>query len=248
MTLFPRVVYRLLAIAGVTLVGFMPLAHAFSAQAAELEGTVVPIDSPAVHASSYSQASAAPAPLPAEAAPSSAAPPVAPEPPHHPQHGDWERELEAGLKGAFGGHRENDYEDAIQTAVLIPLFAVIFIFGGPIFLICYLISKRYHYRQLRQQNINNNIDKLLAAGRDIPVELLRGDEPKGADDNGNRSKGIRNICLGAGWFLFLTIMVGFDIGSLAFIWIALGVSQVLIWYLNQPKAGQPLAPQVEQQD
>ena len=64
----------------------------------------------------------------------------------------------------------------------------------------------------------------------------------------NRSKGIRNICLGAGWAIFLTILAGIDIGAIGFIWIALGISQVLIWYLNQPKAGQPLAPQVEQQD
>lgn len=243
MTLFPRIVQRLLGVTGLAIIGCLPLAHAFSAEAAELEGTLVPLESAEVQAPSFDNSGAV-----AEPAPYAPPPPSLSEPPPPPHHGDWERDLEAKLKGAFGGHRENDYEDAIQTAVLIPLFAVIFIFGGPIFLICYLISKRYHYRQLRQQNINANIDKLLAAGRDIPVELLRGDEPKGADDNGNRSKGIRNICLGTGWFLFLTIMVGFDIGSLAFIWIALGVSQVLIWYLNQPSAGQPLAQQVEQQD
>ncbi len=245
MTLFPRVLQRLLGVTGLAIIGCLPLAHAFSAEAAELEGTLVPVESAEVQA----PASQPSEPLSAaDSAPYVPPPPAVFEPPRAPHHGDWGRELEQGLKGAFGGHRENDYEDAIQTAVLIPLFAVIFIFGGPIFLICYLISKRYHYRQLRQQSINNNIDKLLAAGRDIPVELLRGDEPKGADDNGNRSKGIRNICLGTGWFLFLTILVGFDIGAIGFIWIALGVSQVLIWYLNQPKAGQPLAPQVEQQD
>lgn len=253
MTLLPRFYRHLLGALGLALIGCLPLAHAISAQAAELEGTPVPIESADTGAAdAIAPASSAAAPD-AQPAPIAAPAPIASpahEPPDHHRHGDWEREFEMGLKHAFGeGHDdEANYKGAFELAMLIPILAVIFIFGGPIFLVALLIVQRYRARAVRQQSINSNIDKLLAAGRDIPVELLRGDEPKGADDNSNRSKGIRNICLGAGWAIFLTILAGIDIGAIGFIWIALGISQVLIWYLNQPKAGQPLAPQVEQQD
>lgn len=253
MTLLPRVSRHLLGALGLAFIGCLPLAYGISPQAAELEGTSVPIESTDTGVA-HSTTSASSVNVPdAPPAPITAVPPVAsptPEPFDHHRHGDWEREFEMGLKHAFGdGHGdEADYKDAFELAILVPIFAVIFIFGGPIFLVALLIVQRYRARAVRQQSINSNIDKLLAAGRDIPVELLRGDEPKGADDNSNRSKGIRNICLGAGWAIFLTILAGIDIGAIGFIWIALGISQVLIWHLNQPKAGQPLAPQVEQQD
>jgi Flp pilus assembly protein TadB len=107
-----------------------------------------------------------------------------------------------------------------------------------------------HYRDKarRQQDINANIDKLLAAGRDIPVELLRGDEPRSASDTGDLSKGIRNLFLGIGLLIFLTALVGFDIGAVGFILIALGCSQTLVWYLNKPKAGSVTEQQAGQQD
>lgn len=253
MTLFPRFSRHLVGALGLAFIGCLPLAYAISAQAAELEGTPVPIESTdTVVTDSIAPASntRAPGEPSAPIEPSVPSVPPAPEKPDHHRHGDWEREFEMGLKQAFGDGHDNEanYKGAFELAMLIPILAVTFIFGGPIFLICFLIAKRYNYRQLRQQSINTNIDKLLASGRDIPVELLRGDEPKGADDNSSRSKGIRNVCLGAGWAIFLTILAGIDIGAIGFIWIALGISQLLIWYLNQPKAGQPLAPQVEQQD
>lgn len=80
--------------------------------------------------------------------------------------------------------------------------------------------------------MNANIDKLLAAGRDIPVELLRGDDPRQSDEGGNRNKGVRNLLLGIGGLIFLTIFLGIKIGSIGFIWIALGLSQLIIWKLN----------------
>lgn len=151
------------------------------------------------------------------------------------EHHDWQRDLDKGLQEAFG--KPNFDEEDIGLALLIPLFAIVFIFGGPIFLLAFLLVLRYRSKARRQQEINNNIDKLLAAGRDIPVELLRGDEPKSAGETGDLSRGIRNLFLGIGLLIFLTALVGFDIGSVGFIWIAFGCSQTLIWYLNKPKAG-----------
>lgn len=166
----------------------------------------------------------------------------------HEQHrrdGDnWQRELDRGLQEAFG-EAEFDAGD-LSVAILIPILAITFIFGGPIFLVCFLMLHHYRNKARRQQDINTNIDKLLAAGRDIPVELLRGDEPRAASDNGDLSRGIRSLFLGIGLLIFLTALMGFDIGAVGFILIGLGLSHILIWYLNKPKAG--AEPQAGQQD
>lgn len=157
-------------------------------------------------------------------------------------HQNWEHNWEKNLNEVFEGKHNGDSD--FNPALLIPLFAILFIFGGPIILMILLLVFFFGSKRRRQRDINNNIDKLLAAGRDIPVELLRGDEPKTADDTGNQAKGIRNICLGSGWLVFLTIAFDIEIGAVGFIWIALGLSQVLIWYLNKPK----VTEQAGQQD
>lgn len=165
---------------------------------------------------------------------------------------NWQRELEKNLSQAFGGNNENnDDEEVTGMIALISIFGMftgIMILCSPLILIGFYLTLRYKARARRQQELNNNIDKLLAAGRDIPVEILRGDEPRAADDHGNLAKGIRNICLGTGWFVFLTIAVAVKVGSLGFIWIALGISQVLIWYLNKPAATTSTELQAGQQD
>ncbi len=154
---------------------------------------------------------------------------------------NWQRNLEKNLNQAFGGGNKEHNDDEEEITGMIALIAIFGMFTGimilcsPLILIGFYLTLRYKARARRQQELNNNIDKLLAAGRDIPVEILRGDEPKAADDHGNLAKGIRNVCLGTGWLVFLTIAVGIEIGAIGFIWIGLGVSQVLIWYLNKPR-------------
>jgi hypothetical protein len=215
MTLFFCLPRNLLSAIGFALVCAVPVAYA-----AELEGTTVTVDGTVPVQVQIGTVPAAPA------EPDSMSPEQPPKAPasddQHGEHNDqWQQ----------GSRQKNNGFDYSQ---LVPITAIIFIFGGPIFLLCFWLLQRYRAKARRQQDINTNIEKLLAAGRDIPIELLRGDEPKSDEPVGSRDKGIRNIFLGTGWLVFLTIMVGFDIGSAGFIWIALGASQVLIWYLNRP--------------
>lgn len=258
MTLFLSLPRRLMSTIGLALVCIFPVVYSLSAYAEELEGTQVSVDgSVPVQVQIETPAPVAPA------NPDVVAPEQAPQPPsaddherwkqdnerrmrdnerQKRDHQNWERDWEKNLSQAFGG----DHEDSgdFHPALLIPLFAIVFIFGGPVILLILILVFFFGAKRRRQQDINMNIDKLLAAGRDIPVELLRGDEPKHDEPVGSRDKGIRNIFLGTGWLVFLTIMVGFDIGSAGFIWIALGASQVLIWYLNRPN----VTEQAGQQD
>lgn len=253
MTLFSRLTRRLLGALGLALVCAIPATYALTAEAAELEGTVVTVEPvgeqgvepglPAEPVQPGISNTPPPPELMAEQARALKESERAMREAEHALHEqqNWSHEFDRGMQKAFE-------DDAVFNAgVLIPIFAVIFIFGGPIFLLAFWIAKRYSARSSRQQNLNQNIDKLLAAGRDIPVELLRGDDPIHEDDLGSRDKGIRNVFLGTGWLVFLTIMVGFDIGSAGFIWIALGASQVLIWYLNNPK-NKPVDDQAAPQD
>ncbi len=255
MTFLPAFPRRLMRAFGLALVCTFPLAYSLAAYAAELEGTTVTVDS-SVPGQVQIEAPIAPS------NPDVIAPEQAPQPPSAEDHErwkqdnerwvrdnerqmrdhqNWEHDWEKNLSQAFGGdHDEGDF----HPALLIPIFAILFIFGGPILLLILILVFFFGAKRRRQQDINMNIDKLLAAGRDIPVELLRGDDPKSDEPVGSRDKGIRNIFLGTGWLVFLTIMVGFDIGSAGFIWIALGVSQVVIWYLNRPN----VTEQAGQQD
>jgi len=241
---FPRRLIEVLCLA---------LACAFQAAfAAELEGTPVPVDQAVPIHAPIEVPVEAPMPL-ASDSPDAAEPAPPPQPPSADDHDHWQKDherqmrdherqmrdqqnwqndLEKNLNQAFGG--DHDDEGSFHPALLIPIFAILFIFGGPILLLVLILVFFFGAKRRRQQDINMNIDKLLAAGRDIPIELLRGDDPKNDEPMGSRDKGIRNIFLGTGWLVFLTIMVGFDIGSAGFIWIALGASQVLIWYLNRP--------------
>lgn len=140
---------------------------------------------------------------------------------------NWHRELDHGMHKAFAD------DEIFNSGVLIPMLAILFLFGGPILILILMLIFFFGAKRRRQRDINMNIDKLLAAGRDIPVELLRGDEPLSADAGSNLNQGIKNICVGTGLLIFLTIFMGIKVGSVAFILIGLGVSRVLVWKLEQ---------------
>lgn len=45
-------------------------------------------------------------------------------------------------------------------------------------------------------------------------------------------KGLKNIGGGLGWLVCLTILAGIKVGSFGFIFIGLGISQLVIWKLS----------------
>lgn len=172
-----------------------------------------------------------------------------PEPPQAPDIDSPQDDIHQAMKEM----RENFHQDIgsgfdMTPELLIPIVAMALLFGGPVLLVIILAILHYRAKVRRQQNINANIDKLLAAGRDIPVELLLGEEPTSVkrsasgdvtvyrSDDGNMQKGVRNVGLGVGWLVFLTIAFGIKIGSFGFIFIGLGISQVVIWKLSGPSA------------
>jgi hypothetical protein len=138
--------------------------------------------------------------------------------------------------------------------VIIPVVAMLLLFGGPIVLLIVLAVLHYRAKARRQQHINMNIDKLLAEGKDIPLEMLLGEEAatkapvvragvvSAPRDDNTLQKGLRNIGLGTGWLLFLTIMFNIKIGSFGFIFIGLGISQLIIWKLSSANVNASVNP------
>src|SRR5690606_24319863 len=112
--------------------------------------------------------------------------------------------------------------------LLIPVLGIMFIFGGPILVLLVLIILYYRARTRRERLQSENIARLLEAGREVPVELLRGDEQE-VGGNQNLRKGMTNLGLGAGLFLCLTLLFSFSIGSIGFVFIGLGLAQLAVW-------------------
>lgn len=124
----------------------------------------------------------------------------------------------------------------VGLALLIPVLAILFIFGGPIFVLLVLIILYYRAKTRRERLQSENIARLLEAGREVPVELLRGDEQEGVRGNQSLRKGMTNLGLGIGLLLCLTLLDSFSTGSIGFIFIGLGLAQLAVWKLVDEKA------------
>jgi hypothetical protein len=200
-------------------------------------------------------------PMPSDA-PTQPEPPIAPElcaPNGVMQNTDEIRRAIDELRDSIHHDMPSDFGDLTNDPnVIIPVVAMSLLFGGPILLLMVLAFLHYRAKARRQQNINMNIDKLLAEGRDIPLEMLLGEEAAvmkpamparpgivlaAPRDDATMQKGVRNIGLGTGWLIFLTIMFDIEIGSFGFIFIGLGISQLVIWKLSSASAS--VSPKVE---
>lgn len=124
------------------------------------------------------------------------------------------------------------------AGILIPILAISLIFGGPVVLVIVLAILHYRAKARRERMQSDNIARLIEAGRDIPAELLRGDEPVGVNGQDNLRKGVKNIGVGTGLLIFLTLLIDIGIGAVGFIFIGLGVSQLVVWKLADRKAVQ----------
>lgn len=195
-----------------------------------------------------------PVPIPAESTPivTEITPPTTPTDPQSPSEEPtkmWQ-EFPHHVGENIQHHQWGEaHQDRFNPGEFVPLVTLILAIGGPLLLVGFIVSLRYRYRRQREQSINMNIDKLLAAGRDIPIELLRGDEPRSADhddaEDSSLNKGIKNICIGLGILIFLWFIADINVASIAFILIGLGVSRVIVWKIAQPNKTQvqPNQPQ-----
>ncbi|MFQ3353341.1 MAG: hypothetical protein ACI8WL_001692 [Polaribacter sp.] len=111
--------------------------------------------------------------------------------------------------------------------VLVSVVAILSTLGMPFIIIGLILF--YKHRKRRQRDLL--ISKFIDAGKDIPVEILQGSD--GSDEpQGNFQRGIMLTGIGIGLLLFLGILVGWDVASVALIPLFIGLARLLIWKLS----------------
>lgn len=146
---------------------------------------------------------------------------------------DVERTIAKELQSAFGEPSDASF----NLALLIPIVAISFVFGGPIILIIAIAV--LHYRsKARSAQIKAELTlKALETGRELPTELA--EQNSAVTHTDNLRRGVKNVGLGMGLVAGLSFLVGFDIGALGFVLVGIGGAQLVLWKLEHPKQNDP---------
>lgn len=127
-------------------------------------------------------------------------------------------------------HFKDDYlfgvDRDLWNLAIIPIVAIIFVFGLPALLIFIIFYFRYKNRKAKYRLA----EQALAKGQQLPPEFFEGMERQDL-----RSKGIKNIFLGIGLFIFLwAITENFGLGCIGLLVMFTGFGQV-VTYFSRPE-------------
>lgn len=129
----------------------------------------------------------------------------------------------------FVVHEQAD-DNVVES--LAGVLAILLIFGGPVLIVA-IVS--YNNRRKRQM-VHETIDRVIAQGKDVPVELLDAlDKPR----NGKTAlaRGSVNIAIGVALGAMLFALAGPDVATIGLIPLCIGLAQLLVWKLeNRPRA------------
>lgn len=115
-------------------------------------------------------------------------------------------------------------DEAPET--IIAMTAIIFVFGLPALLIFIIFYFRYKNRKAKYRLA----EQALASGQQLPPDFF-----KKVENRDLRSRGIKNIFLGIGLFIFLWALTGeFGLGCIGLLIMFTGFGQVVIYY-TQPE-------------
>ena len=117
------------------------------------------------------------------------------------------------------------------SSVIVPIFAILFTFGSPVLVIGLLLL--FSYRKRRQRDAL--VAKFIDAGKDVPPEVLATFNDNAVSGN-NLQRGLILSGIGSGLFLFLGMLVGWGVASVALIPLCIGIARLLIWKLSEQQA------------
>lgn len=114
------------------------------------------------------------------------------------------------------------------SSVIVPIFAILFTFGSPVLVIALLLL--FSYRKRKQRDAL--VEKFINAGKDVPPEVLATFNDNAVSGN-NLQRGLILSGIGSGLFLFLGMLVGWGVASVALIPLCIGIARLLIWKLSE---------------
>ena len=117
------------------------------------------------------------------------------------------------------------------SSVIVPIFAILFTFGSPVLVIALLLL--FSYRKRKQRDAL--VEKFINAGKDVPPEVLASFSDNAVSGN-NLQRGLILSGIGSGLFLFLGMLVGWGVASVALIPLCIGIARLLIWKLSEQQA------------
>lgn len=139
------------------------------------------------------------------------------------------------------GHGEAGFDDSFlsdfnfNTNTLIPIIAIVCVFGLPVIIVFLSFYFGYKKRKARYQLV----EKALEAGQPIPEEFLRSVKNPG----NTLTKGLTNTFTGIGLFIFLWGITGeFGIGCIGLLVMFMGLGQIVIHYAQEKKEGKQINP------
>lgn len=114
----------------------------------------------------------------------------------------------------------------------IAALAIIMIFGLPVFIVALLLYFGYKNKQAKYRLAS----EALAAGKEIPQELFKGNGNAQAKNEDTLKKGIKNVFLGIGIGVFLWVLTYEEgIAAIGFLIFCIGSGQVVTAYATRPK-------------
>ena len=138
-----------------------------------------------------------------------------------------EQILEALEQIETGVEIDIDHSGFGPGKVLVSIVAIISTLGMPFIIIGLILF--YKHRKRRQRDLL--ISKFIDAGKDVPVEILQGNSESGTP-KGNLQRGVMLTGIGIGLYLFLGLLIGWDIASVALIPLFIGLARIVIWKLG----------------
>lgn len=126
----------------------------------------------------------------------------------------------------------NGFDLGSKTSeTVIAVTAIVFVFGLPLLIIFVVFFFRYKNRKAKYRLA----EQALASGQQLPENFF-----KEAAATDIRSKGINNIFVGIGLFIFLWAITGeFGLGCIGLLIMFTGFGQLVIYYTQQSKDGTP---------
>ncbi|WP_346836652.1 DUF6249 domain-containing protein [Microbulbifer sp. SAOS-129_SWC] len=144
---------------------------------------------------------------------------------------DVPRNVDIGFQGDmdFDHHHGQSFHmggDSLDLSWLVPVMGILAVFGTPILIVWLVTRNSYRKKQLMMDNIN----RMVAEGRDIPPELL--DAMEGESPRNVRDRGFTLIAVGLALFIWLSLSSGVEVGSLGLIPLFIGIARFVNWKLD----------------